>query len=69
LINTFISATAIVAPAVLGAAVKSKVVLLVVAVVLKAEALAAVLTRRIDSLFKVTSVVPNVLGDDVVLGL
>jgi len=61
--------TATVEPALLGAEVKVKVERLVVAVVLNAEALAAVFTRRIDSLFKVTSVVPNVLGDDDVLGL
>jgi len=61
--------TGTVDPALLGAAVKVKVSLLVVAVVLNAEALAAVFTRRIDSLFKVTSDVPNVLGEEVVLGL
>ena len=67
-IKTFIPVTETAVPALLGAEVKVRAVV-VVAAALSADALAAVFTRRIDSLFKVTSDVPNVLGDDVVLGL
>jgi len=69
LINTFILVTVTADPALLGAAVKYKVVLAVEAAELNVEALGAVFTRRIDSLFKVTSDVPKVLGEDELLGL
>jgi hypothetical protein len=69
LIKTFIPAVSVTGdPALLGPAVKETVVVVDAALV-KVEASAAVFTRRIDSLFKVTSDVPNVLGEDEVLGL
>jgi hypothetical protein len=66
--KTFMPVTSLAVPALLGAAV-NVIDAPVEAALVKEEAFAAVFTRRIDSLFKVTSVVPNVLGDDVVLGL
>ena len=56
------------APALLGAAVKETVVPADAALA-KVEATGAVFTRNTVSLFKVTLVVPNVLGDAAVLGV
>ena len=56
------------APALLGAAVKETVVPADVALA-RVEATGAVFTRNTVSLFKVTLVVPNVLGDAAVLGV
>ena len=55
-------------PALLGAAFKDKVALLVFVVVLNAEAIGAVFTRRTESLCKVTRDVPNELAEDDVPG-
>jgi hypothetical protein len=69
LIKTFIPAVTVTGePALLGPAVKETVVEVDAALV-RLEASAAVFTRKIESLFKVTSGVPNVLGEDEVLGL
>ena len=62
-------ATVTVEPPELGAAVKTKVLAVVVAVVLSAEALGAVFTRKTDSLFKVTKVVPAVFAEAASLGV
>ncbi len=56
------------APALLGAAVKETVVPADAALA-KVEATGAVFTRNTVSLFNVTLVVPNVLGDAAVLGV
>ena len=69
LTNTFMPvsvATAV--PALLGGAVNVKL-LPVDATLVKDEATGAVFTRNTVSLFNSTLVVPNVLGDDELLGL
>jgi hypothetical protein len=67
--NTFIPVvTVTAAPALLGAAVKETVVPADAALA-KVEATGVVFTRNTVSLFKVTLVVPNVLGDAAVLGV
>jgi hypothetical protein len=60
--------TVTVEPAALGAAFKVKALLLVFVVVLNAEAFDAVLTRRTESLCKVTRDVPIELAEDEVPG-
>ena len=52
-----------------GAEFKVKILLLVLDVVLNAEALGAVLIRRTESLCKVTRDVPNELAEDEVPGV
>ena len=69
LIKTFLKATDTADPALLGAAFKDKVALLVFVVVLNAEAFGAVFTRRTESLCKVTRDVPNELAEDDVPGV
>jgi len=67
--NTFIPAvTVTAAPALLGAAVKETVVAADAALA-NVEATGVVFTRNTVSLFKVTLAVPNVFGDDAVLGV
>jgi hypothetical protein len=56
-------------PPKLGAEANVKVALALVAVVLNAEAFGAVLTRKIESLFNVTKVVPAVFADAASLGM
>lgn len=69
LMNTFMPAVTVTAePALLGTAVKLKV-LVVEAALVKVEATGDVLTRNTVSLFKVTLVVPKVLGDAELLGV
>ena len=69
LINTFMPAvTLTVAPALLGTDVKL-MVLVVDAALVSVDAKGAVLTRNTVSLFNVTLVVPNVLGDAELLGV
>ena len=66
--NTFIPEVTVTAdPALLGAAVNVTVVPVDEALA-KVEAKGDVLTLSTDSLFKVTLVVPKVLGDEDVLG-
>ena len=57
------------ATVVAGIAVNDMPVAPLVVALAKEDTLAAVLTRRTDSLFRVTNVVPNVLGEEEVLGL
>ena len=69
LTNTFKPVRAVTAvPALLGAAVNVKL-LPAEATLVKEEATGAVFTRNTVSLFKVTLVVPNVLGDEAELGV
>ena len=69
LTNTFKPVRAVTAaPALLGAAVNVKL-LPVEATLVKEDATGAVFTRNTVSLFNSTLVVPNVLGEDELLGL
>ena len=71
LTNIFIPVTTVFGtPALLGAAVNEMVAAdPLLAALVNADALAEVLTRRTVSLFRVTLVVPKVLGEAVELGL